>query len=152
MARRDLLRRHRSRRAVRADPRRPALAANPDGLNAPENHYPTLPLAEIKELQPPAAANAVLFLWAVNCGVPDDVAAEQLATLLPLQCRSCASQKAGREQNDSKRHERRAKPPVAHDNSYRRVLWVTFLVAGHDENACKAALAAAVRSAQRLPR
>ncbi|MFN2468178.1 MAG: MT-A70 family methyltransferase [Gaiellaceae bacterium] len=37
---------------------------------APENHYPTLPLAEIKALQPPAATDAILFLWAVNCLLP----------------------------------------------------------------------------------
>jgi N6-adenosine-specific RNA methylase IME4 len=48
-----------------ADP--PWQLGNPDGLNAPENHYPTLPLQEINQLQPPAAENAVLFLWAVNC-------------------------------------------------------------------------------------
>jgi N6-adenosine-specific RNA methylase IME4 len=40
-------------------------------MNAPENHYPTLPLTEIKDLKPPAAEDAVLFLWAVNCLLPE---------------------------------------------------------------------------------
>ena len=51
-----------------ADP--PWQLGNPDGINAPENHYPTLPLSEIKQLQPSACENAVLFLWAVNCLLP----------------------------------------------------------------------------------
>jgi N6-adenosine-specific RNA methylase IME4 len=50
---------------VYADP--PWQLGNPDGPWAPENHYPTMPLEEIAALQIPAAANAVLFLWAVNC-------------------------------------------------------------------------------------
>jgi N6-adenosine-specific RNA methylase IME4 len=54
---------------IYADP--PWQLGNPDGQNAPENHYPTMPLQEIKELQPPAADNAVLFLWAVNCLLPE---------------------------------------------------------------------------------
>jgi N6-adenosine-specific RNA methylase IME4 len=54
---------------IYADP--PWQLGNPDGLNAPENHYPTMALHEIKELQPPAGENAVLFLWAVNCLLPD---------------------------------------------------------------------------------
>jgi len=53
---------------IYADP--PWQLGNPDGLNAPENHYPTMPLDEIKTLQPPAAEDAVLFLWAVNCLLP----------------------------------------------------------------------------------
>ena len=52
-----------------ADP--PWQLGNPDGLNAPENHYPTMPLSEIKQLRPPATQNAVLFLWAVNCLLPE---------------------------------------------------------------------------------
>ena len=51
-----------------ADP--PWQLGNPDGQNAPEKHYPTMTLDEIKRLQPPAAENAVLFLWAVNCLLP----------------------------------------------------------------------------------
>jgi N6-adenosine-specific RNA methylase IME4 len=54
---------------IYADP--PWQLGNPDGVNAPENHYPTMALEEIKELQPPAADNAVLFLWAVNCLLPE---------------------------------------------------------------------------------
>ena len=50
---------------IYADP--PWQIGNPDGPYAPEKHYPTLPLAEIKALAVPAAENAVLFLWAVNC-------------------------------------------------------------------------------------
>jgi N6-adenosine-specific RNA methylase IME4 len=44
-----------------------------DNLNvswAPENHYPTMPHADIKELQVPAAEDALLLLWAVNCLLP----------------------------------------------------------------------------------
>jgi N6-adenosine-specific RNA methylase IME4 len=53
---------------IYADP--PWQLGNPDGVNAPENHYPTMPLIQIKELQPPAADDAVLFLWTVNCLLP----------------------------------------------------------------------------------
>jgi len=56
---------------IYADP--PWQLGNPDGENAPENHYPTIPLAAIKDLQPPAADNACLFLWAVNCLLPGAV-------------------------------------------------------------------------------
>ena len=44
-----------------------------DNLNvswAPENHYPTLELAEIKALAVPASEQALLLLWAVNCQLP----------------------------------------------------------------------------------
>jgi len=51
-----------------ADP--PWQLGNPDGRNAPENHYPTMPLTDIKQLQPKATDDAVLFLWAVNCVLP----------------------------------------------------------------------------------
>jgi N6-adenosine-specific RNA methylase IME4 len=54
---------------IYADP--PWQLGNPDGLNAPENHYPTMPLQAIMDLQPPATENAVLFLWAVNCLLPE---------------------------------------------------------------------------------
>lgn len=54
---------------IYADP--PWQLGNPDGVNAPENHYPTMPLREIKDLQPPTSDNAVLFLWAVNCLLPE---------------------------------------------------------------------------------
>jgi N6-adenosine-specific RNA methylase IME4 len=54
---------------IYADP--PWQLGNPDGLNAPESHYPTMPINQIKELKPPAAENAVLFLWAVNCLLPE---------------------------------------------------------------------------------
>ena len=39
---------------------------SPDSSRAVENHYPTLPLDEILALSPPAADNALLFLWAVK--------------------------------------------------------------------------------------
>jgi N6-adenosine-specific RNA methylase IME4 len=54
---------------IYADP--PWQLGNPDGVNAPENHYPTMPLREIKDLRPNASDNAVLFLWAVNCLLPE---------------------------------------------------------------------------------
>jgi N6-adenosine-specific RNA methylase IME4 len=53
---------------IYADP--PWQLGNPDGEYAPENHYPTMPFHEIATLAVPAAPNAVLFLWAVNCRLP----------------------------------------------------------------------------------
>ena len=47
------------------------LAATPTAAYAPENHYPTMALAEIKALAVPAAEDAVLFLWAVSCLLPE---------------------------------------------------------------------------------
>jgi N6-adenosine-specific RNA methylase IME4 len=52
-----------------ADP--PWQLGHPHGPYAPENHYPTLSLEQLAALQPPAAADAVLFLWAVSCRLPD---------------------------------------------------------------------------------
>lgn len=43
---------------------------SPDSPSAPEQHYMTLPLDEIKAIDVPAADDAVLFLWAVNCLLP----------------------------------------------------------------------------------
>jgi N6-adenosine-specific RNA methylase IME4 len=43
---------------------------NPDGPWAPEAHYPTLALEEIKTLAVPAAENAFLALWAVTSLLP----------------------------------------------------------------------------------
>ena len=54
---------------ILADP--PWQLGNPDSSSAPENHYPTLPLATIAALELPAAADAVLFLWAVSSLLPD---------------------------------------------------------------------------------
>jgi N6-adenosine-specific RNA methylase IME4/ParB-like chromosome segregation protein Spo0J len=53
---------------IYADP--PWQLGNPNGAHAPENHYPTLPNDEIANLRVPAAPSAVLFLWAVNCRLP----------------------------------------------------------------------------------
>jgi len=39
--------------------------------SCPENHYPTMSLAEIEALQIPAAEDAVLYLWAVNSLLPE---------------------------------------------------------------------------------
>src|SRR5205823_14858185 len=50
---------------IYADP--PWQLGNPDGPQAPENHYPTMPTEEICALPVPAAEEAVLFLWAVSC-------------------------------------------------------------------------------------
>lgn len=47
-----------------ADP--PWQLGSPESSRAPENHYPTLPLADIKAIDVPAADDAVLFLWAVS--------------------------------------------------------------------------------------
>jgi N6-adenosine-specific RNA methylase IME4 len=54
---------------IYADP--PWQLGRPDGRHAPENHYPTMALEEIKALAVPAAKEAVLFLWAVNCLLPE---------------------------------------------------------------------------------
>jgi N6-adenosine-specific RNA methylase IME4 len=49
---------------IYADP--PWQLGNPASAFAPENHYPTMPLEEIKALEVPSAEDAVLFLWAVS--------------------------------------------------------------------------------------
>lgn len=54
---------------ILADP--PWQMGAPDSASCPENHYPTMTLAEICGLQVPAADDAVLFLWAVNSLVPE---------------------------------------------------------------------------------
>jgi N6-adenosine-specific RNA methylase IME4 len=54
---------------IYADP--PWQLGNPDGAHAPEQHYPTMPLAEITALRPPATEDACLLLWAVNCLLPE---------------------------------------------------------------------------------
>jgi N6-adenosine-specific RNA methylase IME4 len=54
---------------IYADP--PWQLGNPDGPQAPENHYPTMPTEEICALSVPAAEKAVLFLWAVSCLLQD---------------------------------------------------------------------------------
>jgi N6-adenosine-specific RNA methylase IME4 len=43
---------------------------HPDSRYAPENHYPCMPLEEIKALTIPSADSAILFLWAVNQLLP----------------------------------------------------------------------------------
>jgi N6-adenosine-specific RNA methylase IME4 len=57
---------------IYADP--PWQLGNPDGPHAPEQHYPTMPLAKIKDLSVPAATDALLYLWAVNSHLPDALA------------------------------------------------------------------------------
>jgi N6-adenosine-specific RNA methylase IME4/ParB-like chromosome segregation protein Spo0J len=57
---------------IYADP--PWQPGNPDGPYAPESHYPTMPLEEIKALQVPAAEDAVLFLWTVSALLPQALA------------------------------------------------------------------------------
>ena len=54
---------------IYADP--PWQLGNPDGQNAPENHYPTMALEEICALHVPAADDCLLLLWAVNCLLPE---------------------------------------------------------------------------------
>jgi N6-adenosine-specific RNA methylase IME4 len=53
---------------IYADP--PWQLGSPYSSRAPENHYRTLPLAALAELEPPAAKDSLLFLWAVNCRLP----------------------------------------------------------------------------------
>jgi N6-adenosine-specific RNA methylase IME4/ParB-like chromosome segregation protein Spo0J len=54
---------------ILADP--PWQLGNADGEKAPENHFPTMELAEIVALRPPAAVDAVLYVWAVNMLLPE---------------------------------------------------------------------------------
>ena len=54
---------------IYADP--PWRLGAPDGQNAPENHYVTMPLEEIKALPVPAAEDSVLLLWAVASKLPE---------------------------------------------------------------------------------
>lgn len=54
---------------VYGDP--PWQLGNPDNPYAPESHYPTMSLEEIKALAVPAAEDAVLFLWAVSSLLPE---------------------------------------------------------------------------------
>lgn len=56
---------------IYADP--PWQLGNPDSLHAPEHHYPTMSLEEIKALDVPAADDAVLFLWAVSSLLPQAI-------------------------------------------------------------------------------
>jgi N6-adenosine-specific RNA methylase IME4 len=53
---------------IYADP--PWQLGHPDSRHAPENHYPTMPLDEIKGIQIPAADDALLLIWAVNSLLP----------------------------------------------------------------------------------
>lgn len=53
---------------IYADP--PWQLGSPDSRYAPENHYPTMTLEEIEGLHVPAADDAILYLWAVNCLLP----------------------------------------------------------------------------------
>ncbi len=50
---------------ILADP--PWSYGSPDSDFAPERHYPTMTLSELKQLRLPAADDCVLFCWAVNC-------------------------------------------------------------------------------------
>jgi N6-adenosine-specific RNA methylase IME4 len=54
---------------IYADP--PWQLGNPDSDGAPENHYKTMPTAEIAAIHVPAAEDAVLYLWAVTCLLPE---------------------------------------------------------------------------------
>jgi N6-adenosine-specific RNA methylase IME4 len=54
---------------ILADP--PWSFGTPDSEFAPEQHYPTMSIAEIRSLRLPAAENCVLFLWAVNSLLPE---------------------------------------------------------------------------------
>jgi N6-adenosine-specific RNA methylase IME4/ParB-like chromosome segregation protein Spo0J len=44
---------------------------NGTGDRAPENHYPTMALGDIAALRLPAAADAILYVWAVNMLLPE---------------------------------------------------------------------------------
>jgi N6-adenosine-specific RNA methylase IME4 len=57
---------------IYADP--PWQLGHPDSRHAPENHYPTMALDEIKAMQIPAADDAILLIWAVNSLLPEALA------------------------------------------------------------------------------
>ncbi|HJQ66760.1 MAG TPA: MT-A70 family methyltransferase, partial [Gemmatimonadales bacterium] len=50
---------------ILADP--PWTFGSPDSAFAPEQHYPTMSIEELKALRLPASDDCALFLWAVNC-------------------------------------------------------------------------------------
>jgi N6-adenosine-specific RNA methylase IME4/ParB-like chromosome segregation protein Spo0J len=54
---------------IYADP--PWQLGSPASSNSPEQHYPTLATGKIVQLAVPGAEDAVLFLWAVTCLLPD---------------------------------------------------------------------------------
>jgi N6-adenosine-specific RNA methylase IME4 len=54
---------------IYADP--PWQLGHPDSKHAPETHYPCMPLQEIKQIQVPAAEDALLLLWGVNSLLPE---------------------------------------------------------------------------------
>ena len=64
---------HRTYGVILADPPwRFAVHDRMLGLNcAPDNHYPTMELEAIKAVRPPAANDAVLFLWATIPMLPE---------------------------------------------------------------------------------
>jgi len=54
---------------ILADP--PWQLGSPDSDRAPDNHYPTMPLEEIKAIEVPACEDAILFLCGVACRLPE---------------------------------------------------------------------------------
>jgi N6-adenosine-specific RNA methylase IME4/ParB-like chromosome segregation protein Spo0J len=54
-----------------ADP--PWPSQSPGSKWSPEQHYPTMPVEQIKRLAVPAADDAVLFLWAVSALLPEAI-------------------------------------------------------------------------------
>jgi N6-adenosine-specific RNA methylase IME4 len=54
---------------IYADP--PWQLGSPDGLYAPERHYPTMSLEELSAIELPVAEEALLLLWAVNMLLPE---------------------------------------------------------------------------------
>jgi N6-adenosine-specific RNA methylase IME4/ParB-like chromosome segregation protein Spo0J len=49
----------------------PWQSQSPGSKWSPEQHYPTMPVAQIKRLAVPAADDSVLFLWAVSALLPE---------------------------------------------------------------------------------
>jgi N6-adenosine-specific RNA methylase IME4 len=56
---------------IYADP--PWTYGSPDSEFAPERHYPTLSLEELKAMRVPAAEDCVLFCWSVNALLPEAI-------------------------------------------------------------------------------
>ncbi len=53
---------------IYADP--PWQLGNPDSDHAPEQHYPTMPFADIAAIPIPAAENCLIYLWVANPVLP----------------------------------------------------------------------------------
>jgi ParB-like chromosome segregation protein Spo0J len=73
------------------------LPGSPTSSRAVVNHYPTMPLEEIKAIRIPAAESSLLFLWGVNSMTPEALRADRrLGVQLPDQLRLVQGQVGAR--------------------------------------------------------